>query len=63
MGNVEVNAQSGRRVFVVDENNLTTLRDNLVESLTPKAIVKHLDQYIIGQTDAKKAVAIALRNR
>jgi len=31
--------------------------------LTPKAIVQHLDQFIIGQTDAKKAVAIALRNR
>jgi len=60
---VEVDAQTGRRVFVVDENNLTTLRDNLVESLTPKAIVEHLDQYIVGQTDAKKAVAIALRNR
>ncbi len=31
--------------------------------LTPKQIVKELDKYIIGQDDAKKAVAIALRNR
>ena len=31
--------------------------------LTPKQIVSELDRYIIGQTDAKKAVAIALRNR
>ena len=31
--------------------------------LTPSAIVKELDKYIIGQTDAKKSVAIALRNR
>ncbi|MFA9453161.1 MAG: ATP-dependent protease ATPase subunit HslU [Candidatus Aminicenantaceae bacterium] len=31
--------------------------------LTPKQIVAELDKYIIGQRDAKKAVAIALRNR
>ncbi|HOO23191.1 MAG TPA: ATP-dependent protease ATPase subunit HslU [Clostridia bacterium] len=31
--------------------------------LTPKQIVSELDRYIIGQSDAKKAVAIALRNR
>ena len=31
--------------------------------LTPREIVERLDQYIIGQSDAKRAVAIALRNR
>ncbi|MDI6725838.1 MAG: ATP-dependent protease ATPase subunit HslU [Smithellaceae bacterium] len=31
--------------------------------LTPKTIVEKLDQHIIGQEDAKRAVAIALRNR
>ncbi|MFL5578827.1 MAG: AAA family ATPase, partial [Gemmatimonadaceae bacterium] len=31
--------------------------------LTPRQIVAELDRYIIGQADAKKAVAIALRNR
>lgn len=31
--------------------------------LTPKQIVAELDKYIIGQTEAKKAVAVALRNR
>ena len=31
--------------------------------MTPKQIVKELDRYIIGQENAKKAVAIALRNR
>lgn len=34
-----------------------------VNGLTPKEIVKELDKYIIGQDDAKRAVAIALRNR
>jgi ATP-dependent HslUV protease ATP-binding subunit HslU len=33
------------------------------DALTPKAIVAALDAHIIGQTDAKRAVAIALRNR
>ncbi len=32
-------------------------------ALTPKQIVEELDRYIVGQGDAKKAVAIALRNR
>jgi ATP-dependent HslUV protease ATP-binding subunit HslU len=34
-----------------------------MDSLKPKQIVSELDKYIIGQNDAKKAVAIALRNR
>jgi ATP-dependent HslUV protease ATP-binding subunit HslU len=34
-----------------------------LEKLTPKEIVSELDKYIIGQDKAKKAVAIALRNR
>lgn len=35
----------------------------LIITQTPREIVKYLDEYIIGQSDAKKAVAIALRNR
>ena len=31
--------------------------------LTPRQIVEELDKYIIGQEEAKKAVAVALRNR
>lgn len=34
-----------------------------MNSLTPKQIVEELDKYIIGQNQAKKAVAVALRNR
>jgi len=36
---------------------------HLQEELTPKQIVTELDKYIVGQQEAKKAVAIALRNR
>ena len=34
-----------------------------VSALSPREIVSELDRYVIGQTDAKKAVAVALRNR
>ncbi len=34
-----------------------------MEELTPQEIVEELDKYIVGQDDAKKAVAVALRNR
>jgi ATP-dependent HslUV protease ATP-binding subunit HslU len=34
-----------------------------MDNLTPRQIVAELDRYIVGQADAKKAVAIALRNR
>src|SRR5438128_12033105 len=40
------------------EQTLARLAD-----LTPKQIVAELDRYVVGQADAKKAVAIALRNR
>ncbi|MEO1921176.1 MAG: ATP-dependent protease ATPase subunit HslU [Sphingomonadaceae bacterium] len=35
----------------------------MTEALTPKAIVAALDEHIIGQKEAKRAVAVALRNR
>ncbi|MFW5771170.1 MAG: ATP-dependent protease ATPase subunit HslU [Spirochaetota bacterium] len=44
---------------------MNTVNDQqlMVESMTPREIVRELDKYIIGQNDAKKSVAIALRNR
>ncbi|WP_075617546.1 ATP-dependent protease ATPase subunit HslU [Paenisporosarcina indica] len=33
------------------------------QQLTPKQITEHLDRYIVGQKNAKKSVAVALRNR
>ncbi len=36
---------------------------NRIEALTPREIVRELDKYIIGQRQAKRSVAIALRNR
>ena len=38
-------------------------KQTLADSLTPRQIVEALDKYIIGQSEAKRAVAIALRNR
>ena len=35
----------------------------MISSFTPREIVSELDRYIVGQNDAKRAVAIALRNR
>ena len=34
-----------------------------LDEMTPREIVAELDKYIVGQTAAKRAVAVALRNR
>ncbi|HYP09724.1 MAG TPA: ATP-dependent protease ATPase subunit HslU [Bryobacteraceae bacterium] len=34
-----------------------------LDELTPREIVRELDKYVVGQADAKRAVAVALRNR
>ena len=56
-----------------NKSNITTLktkknsvdhkRESTVSSLSPREIASELNRYVIGQSDAKKAVAIALRNR
>ena len=49
--------------------NINVVKDNkkkensTVSALSPREIVSELDRYVIGQTNAKKAVAVALRNR
>jgi ATP-dependent HslUV protease ATP-binding subunit HslU len=42
---------------------LKSISDKEIRQLTPTQIVEELDKYIIGQKNAKKSVAIALRNR
>jgi len=48
---------------VQEKTSLVDDKLNLEEWLTPRRIVEELDKYIIGQHRAKRAVAIALRNR
>ena len=42
---------------------VASMKTPLLDELTPREIVRELDKYVIGQADAKRAVAIALRNR
>ncbi len=55
----------------MENSNVTTLKpkdkknekENLATSLSPREIVSELDRFVVGQNNAKRAVAIALRNR
>ncbi len=55
----------------MDKSNVTTLipkdkkesKNTLSDSLSPREIVSELDRFVVGQDKAKRAVAIALRNR
>ncbi|HCO90009.1 MAG TPA: HslU--HslV peptidase ATPase subunit, partial [Alphaproteobacteria bacterium] len=42
---------------------MTASATETVSAFSPREIVSELDRYIVGQNDAKRAVAIALRNR
>lgn len=47
----------------MEKSNVACDKINLADALTPRQIVEELDKYIIGQFEAKRSVAIALRNR
>ena len=56
----------------MDKSNVTQLHPKgdqqkeeaaLVSSLSPREIVSELDRFVVGQNKAKRAVAVALRNR
>ncbi len=45
------------------KNSKKNKKESKVSALSPREIVSELDRFVIGQNDAKKAVAVALRNR
>ena len=47
----------------MEKSNVKDEKGTLANALTPQQIVEELDKYIIGQFEAKRSVAIALRNR
>ncbi len=60
---MEITTKGKGNVFVSPEANSGINSSIAATNLTPNQIVSQLDKYIIGQKDAKKSVAIALRNR
>ena len=48
---------------LVPKDKNTKEENSLVSSLSPREIVSELDRFVVGQNKAKKAVAVALRNR
>src|SRR5687767_2924952 len=48
-------------IYLSGETNKSVIPK--LDDLTPRQIVEELDKYVVGQADAKRAVAVALRNR
>ena len=49
-------------IYLGGETSEAAMKPKLDE-LTPRQIVAELDKYVVGQKEAKRAVAVALRNR
>ncbi len=47
---------------IVDEELARENKDKTIKALTPKQIVNKLDEYVIGQDDAKKTLSVAVYN-
>ena len=58
----EVGTEAGREK-ILDTDAPDPSDEQWLDQLTPRQIVAELDKYIVGQDEAKKSVAIALRNR
>ena len=50
-------------IYLGGETKEMAARARNLDDLTPRQIVEELDKYVVGQADAKRAVAVALRNR
>jgi len=61
--NTEIKPEKKNRIKKENKDKVTSENGSLTKELTPSQIVAELDKYIIGQNNAKKSVAIALRNR
>ena len=62
-GNGPEVATEAEREMTPDSDVADASEEDWLDQLTPRQIVAELDKYIVGQDEAKKAVAIALRNR
>ena len=56
-------AETKKKINLNVVKNIKNKKESKVSALSPREIVSELDRFVIGQREAKKAVAVALRNR